>query len=135
MWGIRGVLLGLQSFFYENDITTGALHGVPTSEKKKLAAESLAYNVKILTFRKLFPELVDLHDTRQKEEAAKPIQVAKNELEHRTEDEKVNVQAAQQLQNDQLRRLGHNGMRMKELLLGALLVAIVAVVVAHAVLR
>ena len=53
------ILLGLQSFFYEDVSTTGALHGVPKSEKRKLAAASLEYNARNPTYRKLFPDLVE----------------------------------------------------------------------------
>ena len=67
MWGVRLILLGLQSFFYEDGATTGALQGVPAVDKRLLAAESLAHNVRNPTFRKLFPDLVELHQQRKRD--------------------------------------------------------------------
>jgi ubiquitin-conjugating enzyme E2 J2 len=64
LWGVRLILLGLQSFFYEDASTTGALHGVPVAQKRRMAASSLPFNVRNPTFRKLFPELVKLHEER-----------------------------------------------------------------------
>lgn len=39
-------------------------------EKRRFARESLAYNVRNPTFRKLFPEWVERHDKQQAEAAA-----------------------------------------------------------------
>lgn len=74
LWGVGLILLGLQSFFYENTSTTGALHGVSSAEKRRLAAKSLTYNLRNPTFRKLFPELLELHDQleRKKTEEVEP---------------------------------------------------------------
>lgn len=59
LWGISPILLGVQSFFYEDTVTQGALQGVSDKEKRSLALSSLAYNVRhSVTFRKLFPEYV-----------------------------------------------------------------------------
>lgn len=67
-WGVRLILLGIQSFFYEESSTTGALQGVSAAERKKHAKESLAYNINNPTYRKLFPELVQLHEDKRLEE-------------------------------------------------------------------
>lgn len=59
LWGISPILLGLQSFFYEDTVTHGALKGVPDSEKRSLAKASLEYNVRrSVAFRKIFPDYV-----------------------------------------------------------------------------
>ena len=41
LWGISPILLGVQSFFYEDTITHGALKGVSDGEKRSLATSSL----------------------------------------------------------------------------------------------
>lgn len=65
LWGISPILLGVQSFFYEDTITHGALNGVSDGEKKSLAKSSLEYNVKnSAMFRKLFPEYVKEFEQR-----------------------------------------------------------------------
>lgn len=69
LWGVSLILLGLQSFFYENTSTTGALQGVSAAEKRRLAAQSLAYNARNPTYRKLFPELIDAAEERAKQHA------------------------------------------------------------------
>ena len=67
LWGISPILLGVQSFFYEDTITHGALKGVSDEEKRSLAEKSLEYNVKnSVTFRKLFPEYVKEYKDREK---------------------------------------------------------------------
>mmetsp|Transcript_4098 Transcript_4098/g.8273 ORF Transcript_4098/g.8273 Transcript_4098/m.8273 type:complete len:214 (+) Transcript_4098:80-721(+) len=66
LWGICPILLGLQSFFYEDTMTMGSLKGVSDAEKKRLAASSLEWNVKnSIMFRKLFPELVERFHSQQ----------------------------------------------------------------------
>jgi ubiquitin-conjugating enzyme E2 J2 len=69
-WGVRLILLGIQSFFYEESSTTGALQGVSMAERKKHAKESLGYNVNNPTYRKLFPELVQLYEEKKQRESA-----------------------------------------------------------------
>lgn len=68
-WGVRLILLGIQSFFYEESSTTGALQGVSMAERKKQAKESLGYNVNNPTYRKLFPELVQLYEEKKQQES------------------------------------------------------------------
>ena len=71
IWSVSQILLGLQSFFYENTSTTGALRAVPAAEKRRLASISLAHNVKNPIFRKLFPELVEVATAKAKGEEDK----------------------------------------------------------------
>lgn len=71
MWGVSHILLGLQSFFYENTSTTGALHGISSAEKRRLAKQSLAFNVRNATFRRLFPELEEKYAEKQELERLK----------------------------------------------------------------
>lgn len=66
MWSVGTILNGLLSFMYENNITTGSISS-SKADKKRLAARSLEQNLKSPLFRKLFPEWVEEHQTRQKE--------------------------------------------------------------------
>jgi ubiquitin-conjugating enzyme E2 J2 len=129
LWGVSHILLGLQSFFYENTSTTGALHGVPANEKRRLAAQSLAFNVRNATFRRLFPELVEKHAEQQAEaEAAKALQ------QHAAKTSSPAVQtaaAAEQPNHAELVRnapAGHADGRWREMSL-LVCVAVMAVVV------
>lgn len=64
VWSVATVLVGLQSFMVERTPTVGSIE-TSTEEKKRLAGESLAWNVKNnKDFRRLFPELVELHERR-----------------------------------------------------------------------
>ena len=56
--------MGLYSFMVENQSTYGS---IVTSEaaKKRYVVESLAYNVKNKKFCELFPDLVELHESRK----------------------------------------------------------------------
>ena len=71
MWSISTILMGLYSFMMDNKPTTGS---IDTSDamKRKLAAESLEYNVKNeKLFCALFPEYVELWNTREEERKAR----------------------------------------------------------------
>jgi len=61
MWSVSTILTGLYSFMIERASTLGS---IDTSDavKRKLAAESLEFNVRDSTFCKLFPELKTLND-------------------------------------------------------------------------
>jgi hypothetical protein len=69
LWGVSMILLGLQSFFYETASTTGALHNVSSAEKRRLASQSLEFNARNMTYRKLFPDLIQLAREREVEKA------------------------------------------------------------------
>jgi len=69
LWGVSMILLGLQSFFYETSSTTGALHNVSAAEKRRLASQSLEFNARNMTYRKLFPDLIRLAREREKANA------------------------------------------------------------------
>lgn len=61
MWSVSTILTGLYSFMIETASTLGS---IDTSDavKRKLAAESLEFNVRDPTFCKLFPDLKQIHD-------------------------------------------------------------------------
>lgn len=54
-WNIENMLVGLISFMYTNENTTGAVI-TSNSEKMKLAQKSLAYNLQNKEFQKVFKE-------------------------------------------------------------------------------
>jgi len=61
MWSVSTILTGLYSFMIENGTTLGS---IDTSDavKRKLASESLEFNVRDATFCKLFPDLKQIYD-------------------------------------------------------------------------
>jgi len=70
MWSVRLILVGLQSFMMEAaDKSLGSVEATD-EEKRRLAAESLGFNVKDKIFCSLFPELVELHERRKSGGAA-----------------------------------------------------------------
>lgn len=70
MWNSQKILLGLQSFFYEDTYTSGSVT-TTTKQKKEYAKHSLAYNVRNKTFAALFPDLVELHEKQKNESSGK----------------------------------------------------------------
>eukprot|EP00877_Chromochloris_zofingiensis_P000970 jgi/Chrzof1/10874/Cz05g15170.t1 len=68
MWSVGTILTGLLSFMYDNQPTTGSIT-TSKGEKERLARESLAFNVKNPTFRKLFPEWVEEQQKRLQQAA------------------------------------------------------------------
>lgn len=69
MWSISTILMGLYSFMMDNKPTTGSIE-TTAATKRKLAGESLEYNVKDKNFRALFPEYVELWERREAERKA-----------------------------------------------------------------
>lgn len=67
MWSVGTILNGLLSFMYDNQPTTGSIT-TTNPEKRKLAAESLAFNVKNPTFRTLFQDWVEVHNNQQQQQ-------------------------------------------------------------------
>mmetsp|Transcript_28383 Transcript_28383/g.76893 ORF Transcript_28383/g.76893 Transcript_28383/m.76893 type:complete len:224 (+) Transcript_28383:135-806(+) len=63
MWSVSTILTGLYSFMIESAPTLGSVESTK-SEKEKCARLSLDYNVRDPSFRKLFPEYVELHKKR-----------------------------------------------------------------------
>lgn len=65
MWSVGTILTGLLSFMYDNANSTGVVTSTP-AEKSALAAQSLAFNVRSPTFRKLFPGWMAKHEEAQR---------------------------------------------------------------------
>ncbi|CAH0474137.1 unnamed protein product [Peronospora belbahrii] len=65
MWSVSSILTGLYSFMLEHQATLGSIN-TTDAQKKKYAAASLETNCSNATFRKLFPDLVALHEEREK---------------------------------------------------------------------
>jgi hypothetical protein len=63
VWGVSTILMGLYSFMLDSASTLGSI-STTTAEKKRFAAESLAYNCQNAQFKALFPDLVELHELR-----------------------------------------------------------------------
>lgn len=60
VWSVSSILIGLLSFMMEKAETAGSIV-TSDEEKRRLAKVSLEYNCKRPIFRKLFPELLELH--------------------------------------------------------------------------
>jgi ubiquitin-conjugating enzyme E2 J2 len=68
LWSASTILLGIQSFFYEDTGTVGALDGVSDEEKRRLAEQSMEYNLGKdgpVHFKKLFAELIETYRVEQ----------------------------------------------------------------------
>lgn len=68
-WSSRTILLGLQSFMAENEMTAGSIT-TTDDEKRLLARRSLAYNMQNREFCELFPEYVDEYRKQQEARAS-----------------------------------------------------------------
>jgi hypothetical protein len=66
MWSVSTILTGLQSFMLDDAPTLGSIEATP-AQRRKFAATSLEANCGDSTFCKLFPELVEKHEERQRE--------------------------------------------------------------------
>jgi ubiquitin-conjugating enzyme E2 J2 len=61
-WGVTQILIGLQSFMVDTDVTAGSIE-TDAATKRSLAKTSLEFNVKNnRDFCSLFPDLVALHN-------------------------------------------------------------------------
>lgn len=60
LWSVGTILNGLLSFMYDQQPTTGSIN-TSKAEKQRLASESLAFNCRNITFKKLFPDRVEQH--------------------------------------------------------------------------
>ncbi|GAX82494.1 hypothetical protein CEUSTIGMA_g9921.t1 [Chlamydomonas eustigma] len=63
MWSVGTILTGLLSFMHDPQPTTGSIN-TSVEEKKRFASDSLGFNMKATTFRKLFPEWVEEFEAR-----------------------------------------------------------------------
>jgi len=68
LWSVASILTGLQSFMLENQATTGSIPA-SSAERRRLAKESLEFNLKSPMFRKLFPAVIQ----RAKDKEAKAL--------------------------------------------------------------
>eukprot|EP01031_Cornospumella_fuschlensis_P036376 gene36376-44126_t len=66
LWSVGTVLLGLFSFMQEETPTFGSI-SASESQRRQLAADSLAYNTQSKVFCELFPDLVELHEQKKKQ--------------------------------------------------------------------
>lgn len=64
MWSVSTILTGLYSFMVETAPTLGSID-TTDAQKRRLAMQSLDFNVRDATFCKLFPELVELQKEQQ----------------------------------------------------------------------
>ena len=71
MWSVSTIITGLISFMVESSPTLGSIE-TSVMQKRQFAKYSLDFNVKDEKFRKLFPELVTLHE-RQLEERIRAL--------------------------------------------------------------
>jgi len=65
MWSVGTVLIGLLSFMVDSAPTAGSIESSLTT-KRKLAQQSLDYNVRDPVFCNLFPEYVELQQERRR---------------------------------------------------------------------
>jgi ubiquitin-conjugating enzyme E2 J2 len=72
VWGVEHILLGLQSFMNGSENTVGAIT-TDDAEKRRFASRSLDHCCTHPAFRKLFPELVELKEKRDREAQAASV--------------------------------------------------------------
>ena len=76
MWSVSSILKGIQSFMADTEITAGSIRS-SENEKKALAKESIGWLVKNPQFRKVFSELVE--EMEEKERKMKEEKEGNNE--------------------------------------------------------
>ena len=69
MWSVGTILNGLLSFMQESAVSTGSI-SASREMRQQLAQESLQWNATNLTFKKLFPDYMELAASRSRQEAA-----------------------------------------------------------------
>lgn len=69
MWSVGTILNGLLSFMQESAVSTGSI-SASREMRQQLAQESLQWNSTNLTFKKLFPDYMELAAARSKQEAS-----------------------------------------------------------------
>eukprot|EP00928_Gymnodinium_smaydae_P018420 TRINITY_DN17011_c0_g1_i1.p1 TRINITY_DN17011_c0_g1~~TRINITY_DN17011_c0_g1_i1.p1 ORF type:complete len:657 (-),score=40.32 TRINITY_DN17011_c0_g1_i1:430-2400(-) len=62
-WSVETILVGLISFFVTDGSTLGSVRSSP-EERRRYAKESWEFNARDSTFRSLFPELMERHETQ-----------------------------------------------------------------------
>ncbi|PNW79926.1 hypothetical protein CHLRE_08g372400v5 [Chlamydomonas reinhardtii] len=94
MWSVGTILTGLLSFMYDTQATTGSIT-TSRAEKERLAAESLAFNAKNPTFRKLFPAWIE-ELTRRATAAAQPAPAQQAQAHAQAQQEQANGEVSGQ---------------------------------------
>lgn len=128
MWSVGTILTGLLSFMYDKQPTTGSIT-TSKAEKQRLARESLAFNVKNATFRKLFPEWVEVHN---KQLAAAAQQQQQQPVAGQQQGQKQQQQGQQQQQGSAaappaVAAAGNNANKGSSLLTVAMVVIVLAI--------
>mmetsp|Transcript_34463 Transcript_34463/g.75350 ORF Transcript_34463/g.75350 Transcript_34463/m.75350 type:complete len:230 (-) Transcript_34463:220-909(-) len=100
MWSVSTILTGLMSFMYDDVATTGSMHA-SSSERKRLAKESVNFNLKSPTFRKVFPDLVvELERIKQR--------ALEEGVKHAKDGNRHGDTCSENQEGDQMGKLGHS---------------------------
>ncbi|PSC73263.1 ubiquitin-conjugating enzyme E2 34-like isoform B [Micractinium conductrix] len=100
LWSVATILTGLLSFMSDTQHTTGAISSTP-EERRRLARESLAYNIRSPVFRKLFPEWVAKAEAAAAAPPPQPPAQQQKQVQQQAEQQAGAQQAAQQQQGQQ----------------------------------
>ncbi|CAF0754726.1 unnamed protein product [Brachionus calyciflorus] len=94
-WSVSSILTGLLSFMLENTPTSGSIES-SNETKKRLAIESLDFNLKDTTFCELFPELAEeILDQKKKEQE----EIEKQRLQNEQNSTSINTTPSSQAVN------------------------------------